>query len=92
MINKWLDAINSSQKIGMVMGDFRKAFDIVDHPLLLKKLKYYKISEETISWFSSYLLGRKQRVFVNNTFLNLKIYYVAPPGIYFGPSYIFHIF
>ena len=67
MINKWLDAIKSSQKIGMVMGDFRKAFDIVDHPLLLKKFKYYKISEETISWFSSYLLGRKQRVFVNNS-------------------------
>ena len=29
MINKWLDAINSSQMIGMVMIDFRKAFDLV---------------------------------------------------------------
>ena len=37
MINKWLDAINSSQMIGMVMIDFRKAFDLVDHTLLLKK-------------------------------------------------------
>ena len=36
MINKWLDAINSSQMIGMVMIDFRKAFDLVDHTLLLK--------------------------------------------------------
>ena len=49
------------------MIDFRKAFDLVDHTLLLKTLKYYKISEETISWFSSYLLGRKQKIFVNNT-------------------------
>ena len=60
MVNKWLGAINNSQMIGMVMIDFRKAFDLVDHTLLLKKLKYYKISEETISWFSSYLMGRKQ--------------------------------
>ena len=51
--------------IGMIMIDF--AFDLVDHTLLLKKLKYYKISEKAISWFSSYLPGRKQKVFVNNT-------------------------
>ena len=56
MTNKCLDAINKSQMIGMVMIDFRKAFDFVDHTLLLKKLKYYKISEETISWFLSHLL------------------------------------
>ena len=37
MINKWLDAINSSQIIGMVMTDFRKAFDLVDPALMLKK-------------------------------------------------------
>ena len=55
--------------IWVVMIDFRKAYDLVDHTLLLKKLKYYKISEETISWFSSYLLGRKQKVFVNNVLL-----------------------
>ena len=69
IINKWLDAINSSQMIEIVMIDVRKAlyFDLVDHTLLLKSSKYYKISEETISWFSSYLLGRKQKVFVNNT-------------------------
>ena len=55
MINKWLGAINNSRVIGMVMTDFRKAFDLVDHTLLLKKRKYYKISEKAISWFSSYL-------------------------------------
>ena len=37
MINSWLDAINNNQMIGMVMIDFRKAFDLVDHTLLLKK-------------------------------------------------------
>ena len=86
MINRWLNAINSSQMIGMVMIDFRKAFDLVDHTLLLKKLKYYKISEATISWFSSYLLGRKQKVFVNNSSSESEnIICGVPQGSILGP-------
>ena len=89
MINKLLDAINSSQMIGMVMIDFRKAFDLVDHTLLLKKLKYYKISEETISWFSSYLLGRKQKVFVNNTLSESETILCGGPRDLFWALYYF---
>ena len=86
MINTWLDAINNSQMIGMVMIDFRKAFDLVDHTLLLKKLKYYKISEETIGWFSSYLLGRKQKVFVNNVLSESEnVICGVPQGSILGP-------
>ena len=66
MINKFHEAINNGQIIGMVMVDFRKAFDLVDHTLLLKKLRHYKISNETLLWFSSYLLNRKQKVVINN--------------------------
>ena len=65
MINKFLEAINNSQIIGMVMVDFRKAFDLVDHTILFKKLRHYKLSEKTITWFSSYLLDRKQKVVIN---------------------------
>ena len=43
VINKWLDAINNSELIGILMIDFRKAFDLVDHTLLLKIL-HYKIT------------------------------------------------
>ena len=66
MINKFHQAINNGQIIGMVMVDFRKAFDLVDHTLLLKKLKHYKICGDTLQWFSSYLLNRKQKVVMNN--------------------------
>ena len=48
------------------MVDFKKAFDLVDHNLLLKKLKHYRLSDETLIWFSSYLLGRKQKVSIGN--------------------------
>ena len=84
MTNKCLGAINNNEMVGMVMIDFRKAFDLVDHTLLLKKLKYYKISEETISWFSSYLLKRKQKVFVNNT--------LSASGIHSRPVTVFNIY
>ena len=68
------------------MVDFRKAFDLVDHTLLLKKLKYYQISDETIKWFSSYLLERKQKVFVNNTFSESEnITSGVPQGSILGP-------
>ena len=40
--------------------------DLVDHTLLLKKLRRYKLSDKTINWFSSYLLDRKQKVVINN--------------------------
>ena len=50
MVIKFLEAINSSQIIGMVMVDFRKAFDLVDHTLLLKKL-------DTINFQIKQLIG-----------------------------------
>ena len=66
MVCKWLDSINRGSLIGSVMIDFKKAFDLVDHSILLKKLKHYKLSDNTLSWFASYLSSRKQKVSLNN--------------------------
>ena len=38
---------------GMVFVDFRKAFGVVDHQLLLKKLRLYRVSDPSLSWFES---------------------------------------
>ena len=42
--------------------DLSKAFDSVNHNLLLGKLKAYGLSQSALSLMSSYLQGRKQRV------------------------------
>ena len=85
-INKFHEAINNGQIIGMVMVDFRKAFDLVDHTLLLKKLRHYKISDETLLWFSSYLLNRKQKVVINNIESTTEnIVCGVPQGTILGP-------
>ena len=49
----------------MVLVDYRKAFDLVDHKLLLRKLELYGIVNRELAWCHSYLLDRKQVVRVN---------------------------
>ena len=43
MIDKWLQAIDKSDMVGVIFIDLRKVFDLVDHDILLKKMSSYKI-------------------------------------------------
>ena len=52
---------------GMVLVDYRKAFDMVDHKLLLRKLELHGIVNRELAWCHSYLLDRKQVVRVNRS-------------------------
>ena len=52
--------------------DLSKAFDKVSHSKLLHKLSYYGISGNLYKWLKSYLLDRKQRVKINDSFSNLS--------------------
>ncbi len=47
---------------GMASVDFKKAFDLVYHQLLLTKLRLYRLSEPALSWFQSYITDRYQFV------------------------------
>ena len=51
--------------IGMIFLDFSKAFDTVDHTILLQKLCFCGIQDITQSWFENYLSNRKQYVTYN---------------------------
>ena len=66
MIDSWLKAITDGKFVGCLMVDFCKAFDLVDHNLLLQKLRLYKCDENSLSWFNSYLSNRTQMVSINN--------------------------
>ena len=51
----------------VVFLDFMKAFDIVDHHILLSKLHLYGITGVSHKWFSSYLDSRTQKCIVNGS-------------------------
>ena len=66
--------------------DLSKAFDCVDHNILLSKLKRYRIHETELQWINSYLSDREQLVAWNQThspLLNLNI--GVPQGSILGP-------
>lgn len=55
-------AINAGKQVDVIYTDFSKAFDKVDHSILLNKLEHLGICGTLLSWFESYLKGRTQRV------------------------------
>ena len=66
--------------------DLKKAFDTVNHQILLKKLEHYGIRGIPLDWFKSYLSNRKQYVSVNgNTSETLEVTCGVPQGSVLGP-------
>ena len=68
------------------MLNLKKAFDTVDHRILLRKLYAYGIKGTLLKWFESYLTGRTQYVAFNGT--NSDVHYVkcgVPQGSILGP-------
>ena len=84
--HKLLHSMNKRQVSLLLLIDFSKAFDLVDHDILLRKLEHYGIRGIALKWMESYLKNREQFVFVNgssSTKLNIK--YGVPQGSILGP-------
>ena len=78
MTDEWFKEMNKII-VGTVMLDFSEAFDIIDHALLIAKLKCYGFADTALSWMERYLSGRRQRVFFNGS---LSVLCGVPQGSY----------
>ena len=71
---------------GAVFIDLRRAFDTVDHALLLDKLRRYGIMESELAWFRDYLSNRTQIVSYQNKLSSPRtISTGVPQGSILGP-------
>ena len=64
--------LDQNKFCAQVFLDLKKAFDTVDHGILLKKLSHYGIRGIANEWFCSYLTKRKQYVIIANQVSNLN--------------------
>ena len=62
LVDQWMSCIDKGDIIGSLFLDFRKAFDLVNHNILIKKLSVYKIRSSSLQWFTSYLESRQQTI------------------------------
>lgn len=60
-IDEWHLNIDRGQINGVVFINQKKAFDTVDHSILIAKMERYGVSEEALNFFISYLENRSQR-------------------------------
>ena len=88
MYDRWTRAAAKGFINGVVLIDLSAAFDLVDHDLLLKKLKIYGVQNELLLWIESYLTGRYQSVWIDHTFSGFKACKIGvPQGSILGPLF-----
>ena len=86
LLNDLYKAMNEKKISVAVFIDAMKAFDTVNHQILLKKLKYFGIIEKNYAWIKNYLTGRKQCTVANDVVSNEKIITCGvPQGSVCGP-------
>ena len=81
-----LNNMDDGYATGVIFLDLKKAFDTVNHDILIKKLKNYGIGNNELLWFESYLNNRSQVVNVNSTLSDFQPVNIGiPQGSILGP-------
>ena len=79
MVEKRKSALHKGENICVLFMDLSKAFDTVNHDLLLAKLKSYVFSINALDLMCSYLKNRRQSVQINSNFSSVKKVHTGAP-------------
>ena len=86
LIENCKKALDTKQTASALLMDLSKAFDCLNHDLMLAKLNGYGFSRSALNFTLSYLSQRKQRVKINGSFSEWKTTNVGvPQGSVLGP-------
>ena len=86
LMDRLITSLENDEHVIGIFLDFSKAFDTVDHVILLNKLSHYGIRGSALKWFESYLSNRKQYVTYNGiSSLTKTVKCGVPQGSILGP-------
>ena len=86
LTNDIFNAINSKNLTLATFFELKKAFDTVDHSILVNKLEKMGIRGKLLKWIENYLFDRVQKTFCNNLLSNTSnVICGVPQGSILGP-------
>ena len=92
MLELWNKALDAKKYAGAILTDLSKAFDTLNHELLIAKLSAYGFDENSLTFIYSYLRNRKQRTKIGSASSSWKyLKKGVPQGSILGPL-LFNIF
>ena len=82
----WNNLVNYLAQVGVITMDLSKAFDSLNHELLISKLKAYGLESNSVTFMKNYLTNRLQRCKINNSVSEWgKVLNGFPQGSTLGP-------
>ena len=90
--DKIVTGFDKGMLTGMIAIDLQKAFDTIDHTILLEKLSCLGLSNQVIGWLESYLCDRKFYVNIDNTLSDMGIINCGVPQVSILGTLLFLIY